>query len=130
MDSLGTVEEIMKVAEDNADAMRRGDTGFLEAGISDDFLGISPSGLEMTKQEWLAGHDPRNFKYSDLRLQDKRIRIYGSCVAILTARQLSHAKFQGHEVEGDFRVTEVFANQNGCWLLVSLQLSPIQRQGF
>ncbi|MFI5421830.1 MAG: nuclear transport factor 2 family protein [Nitrososphaerales archaeon] len=128
MDPLSTAEvEVMKVVEDNVEAERNGDVGFLEHNLSDNFLGISPSGFVMTKEEWLAGHSPSNFKYSNLRLQEKKFRIYGSYVAILTARQISSATLQGRELEGDFRVTEVFVNQKGHWLLANRQLSPIQQ---
>jgi hypothetical protein len=120
-------EEITKVAEDNIKALRNGDLRFLENNLSDDFLGIGPLGLLLIKKEWLVGHSPPNWKYLDLRLQDRKVRTYGSRVAILTARQISSAKFQGNVAEGDFRVSEVFVNQNGHWLLANLQLSPIQQ---
>jgi hypothetical protein len=120
-------EEITKVVEDNLEALRNGDLRFLENNLSDDFLGIGPLGLFLTKKEWLAGHNPPNWKYLDLRLQDRKVRTYGSHLAILTARQISSAKFQGNVSEGDFLMSEVFVNENGHWLLANLQLSPIQQ---
>lgn len=112
----------MKAAEDNIEAMRKGDIRFLERSTSDDFLGVGPTGAVMTKQAWLAGHDPSVLKYTGLRVQHKQVRVYGSSVAVLTARQVSSAKVKGRVAEGDFRVTEVFANQDGRWLLVNRQL--------
>jgi hypothetical protein len=120
-------EEIIKAAEDNIEALRNGDMRFLERNLSDNFVGIGPSGSVLTRQEWLAGHSPSSLKYLDFRLQDKTIRIHESSVAILTARRISRAEIQGRLTEGDFRVTEVYVNQEGRWLLANLQLSPIQQ---
>jgi len=127
LDPLTTAEvEVMKVVEDNVEAERNGDVGLLEHNLSDNFLGISPTGFVMTKEDWLAGHSSSNLRYSNLRLQEKKFRMYGSKAAILTARQISSATLQGREVEGDFRVTEVFVNQDGSWLLANRQLTPIR----
>jgi hypothetical protein len=118
-------QAIMEVVERNLEAMRSGDVASLERNVSDNFLGIGPSGFLLTKQEWLDGHSPSKLEYLDLRLQDKKVRTYGSGVAIFTARRISSARIQGQVVEGDFRVTEIFVNQGGRWLLANLQLSPI-----
>jgi Domain of unknown function (DUF4440) len=128
MDPGETAEEVLKAAEENIRAMRDGDAKFLERGVSESFLGIGPSGEVMTKRAWLAGHDPSVLKYSELRVQDKRVRVYGSSVAILTARQVSSATVKGRTAEGDFRVTEVFVNQGGRWLLANRQLSPCRSE--
>ena len=117
-------DQVMRVAEDNVEAMRNGDVGLLERNTSDDFLGIGPTGAVITKKEWLAGHDPSVLKYIELRVQDKQVRIYGSSTAILSARQVSSADLKGRVADGDFRVTEVFVNRDGRWVLVSRQLSP------
>ncbi len=124
--SLGETaeEEVIKAAEENVEAMRNGDTRHLERSTSDIFLGISPTGAVMTKRAWLAGHDPSTLKYSDLRVQERQVRICGPSVAILTARQVSTISVKGRVAGGDFRVTEVFVNQDGRWLLVNRQLSP------
>jgi Domain of unknown function (DUF4440) len=121
-------EEVVKAAEENIQAMRDSDAQFLERSISDSFLGIGPLGEMMTKQAWLAGHHPSVLKYSELHVQDKRVRVYGSSVAILTARQVSSASVKGRVAEGDFRVTEVFVNQGGRWLLANRQLSPCRSE--
>jgi len=82
LDPLTTAEvEVMKVVEDNVEAERNGDVGLLEHNLSDNFLGISPTGFVMTKEDWLAGHSSSNLRYSNLRLQEKKFRMYGSKVA-------------------------------------------------
>jgi hypothetical protein len=51
---------------------------------------------------------------------DDRVRIYGD-VAVLTYRYQSTETYKGRENGGDFRVTRIFAKQDGRWQIVSGQ---------
>lgn len=124
---LGFQKEITKISEEFSDAERRGDLGFLEKNVSNNFVGISPVGLLLGKQDWLNLFRSFNVNYSKLDVQGKTVRIFRSPVAILTGKQSSSVKIGDHLEQGEFSVTEVFVNREGQWLLANRQLSRIQQ---
>ena len=58
------------------------------------------------------------------------MRVYNDA-AILIGRQVQKAAYRGNPIQGQFRITLVFVQQQGLWRLASLQLSTIgQPPGF
>jgi ketosteroid isomerase-like protein len=119
-----TEQEVLRLADTWAAAELRGDTAFLEDRLTDDFIGIGPLGFLLSKQEWLARHQTGDLKYDSFSLDEVKVRVY-SDAAILTGRQVQEAAYRGNPVPGQFRITLVFIQQQGQWLLASLQLSAI-----
>lgn len=117
-------QEVLHLADTWAIAELRGDTAFLDSTLSDDFIGIGPLGFMLTKQEWLARHRSGDLKYESFNLDEVKARVYNDA-AILTGRQVQNAAYRGNPVQGQFRITLVFIQQQGQWRLVNLQLSSI-----
>ena len=55
------------------------------------------------------------------------MRVYCDA-AVATGRQTQRGDFQGHDIAGQFRVTQVFVQEDGRWLLAALHLSPIAQR--
>jgi ketosteroid isomerase-like protein len=119
-----TEQEVMRLADAWATAELRGDTTFLESTLADDFIGIGPLGFMLTRQEWLARHQSGDLKYESFNLDEVKVRMYNDA-AILTGRQVQNAAYRGNSIQGQFRTTLVFVQQQGQWRLASLQLSTI-----
>jgi Domain of unknown function (DUF4440) len=117
-------QEVLRLADAWATAELRGDTAFLETRLTDDFIGIGPLGFMLTKQEWLARHRSGDLKYESFNLDEVKVRVYNDAV-ILTGRQVQNAAYRGNPIQGQFRITLVFVQQQGQWRLASLQLSTI-----
>jgi|GEM_PF-782530 hypothetical protein len=117
-------QEVLRLADAWATAELRGDTAFLEARLTDDFIGIGPLGFMLTKQEWLARHRSGDLKYDAFNLDEVKVRVYNDA-AVLTGRQVQNAAYRGNPIQGQFRTTLVFVQQQGQWQLASLQLSTI-----
>lgn len=113
-----------RVAEELANAERRSDVAVLAGTLAEDFIGIGPRGFMLTRDEWLARHKSGDLRYESFELDEVKMRLYGDA-AILTRRETTKATYQGREMAGQFRTTQVFVKQNGRWMLASLQLSPI-----
>src|SRR5262245_35688282 len=107
-----------------AAAEQRGDTAFLQYTLADDFLGIGPRGFLLTKEQWLDRHRSGDLKHESLAWDEVGARLYGEA-AVITGRERLKGTYQGQDIEGQFRVSQVFVKQNGRWLLASIQLSPM-----
>jgi hypothetical protein len=119
-----TEQEVLRLADAWANAELRGETTFLESTLADDFIGIGPLGFMLTRQEWLARHTSGDLKYESFNLDEVKVRMYNGA-AILTGRQVQNAAYRGNSIQGQFRTTLVFVQQQGQWRLASLQLSTI-----
>jgi len=117
-------QEVLRLADAWTAAELRGDTAFLEALLTDDFIGIGPLGFMLTKQEWLARHSSGDLKYEAFTLDEIKVRVYND-TAILTSRQVQQAAYRGNPIPGQFRTTMVLVQQLEQWRLAGLQLSTI-----
>ena len=105
------------VLTDNVATMRR--------MLSEDYIGIDPSGIIKTKRETLADWKNHVVVIQELTLSDVRVRIYGN-TAVLTCR----ATVMGHDAEGslngEFRYTRVYHRERtGRWQIVSFEANRI-----
>ena len=78
----------------------------------------------LTKEQWLARYQSGDLRQDSFTWDDVRLRIYGDA-AVATGRQTQQGTFQGHDIAGQFRVTQVFVRQGERWRLAALHLSPI-----
>ena len=125
MNNEHTQQEVMQLADAWANAELHGDTASLERRLSDDFIGIGPLGFMLTKQEWLARYKAGDLKYESFSLDEVKVRVYNNDAAILMGRQAQQGAYRGNSIQGQFRITLVFVQQQGQWQLASLQLSTI-----
>ena len=117
-------QEVLHLVDAWAAAELSGDAAFLEGILVDDFIGIGPLGFMLTRQEWLARHQSGDLKYEAFNLDEIRVRVYNDA-AILTGRQVQKGAYRGNSIQGQFRITLVFVQQQGQWRLASLHLSTI-----
>jgi ketosteroid isomerase-like protein len=121
---IETHNDIQTIALEWASAERRGEVVELASILSDDFVGVGPLGFLLTKPEWLGRHQSGDLTYEAVELDEMTVRVYDSA-AILIGRQLQRGAYRGNRVDGQFRTTLVFVQQEGRWRLAGLHLSPI-----
>ena len=117
-------QEVLRLADAWANAELRGDTTFLEKTLTYDFIGIGPLGFMLTRQEWLERHQSGDLKYEAFNMDEIKVRVYNDA-AVLTGRQVQKGAYRGNSIQGQFRITLVFVQQQGQWRLASLHLSTI-----
>ena len=119
-----TAHELVRLSHDWATAEQHGDITFLSGVLADDFVGVGPRGFTLTKPEWLARLQSGDLRYTSIEWDDVQARVYGDS-AVLVGRQTQSGAYQQHDIQGQFRTTLVFVEQQGKWRLASLHLSPI-----
>ena len=118
-------KDIVDLSRDWAAAELGGDTKFLEHNLASDFTAVGPLGFVLTKADWLDRITSGALKYQAFEWDDVSVREYAGA-AIAIGKQTTKATYQGNEVGGQFRVTEIFVNDGGRWLAAGIHLSPIQ----
>jgi ketosteroid isomerase-like protein len=106
-----------------SDAERTRDIAFLDANLTDDFVGVGPLGFTLPKPAWLARHQGGDLLYETFDLDEIGVRTYGP-VAVVTARQDARGAFMGNPVPQVLRNTFVLvADGDDAWRLASLHMS-------
>jgi ketosteroid isomerase-like protein len=100
------------------------DTAFLEANLTDDFVGIGPLGFQLPKLAWLARHHGDDLRYETFGLDETEVRTHGSS-AIVTARQNAVGTFQGRPVPEVLRDTLLLVHEGQAWQLAAIHMSFI-----
>ena len=104
-------------------ALLDGDSGALDTLVSDDCRIIGPKGYFIPKAEWIDVHKSGDYRQIMLESHDEQIQTYGDTAAIVWSRQRSRCAYRGDFIDGEFRVTHVWARQPGGLRLVSLQFT-------
>ena len=130
MDQQGNRMEdhLLALGQEWAAAEQRGDATTLDHMLADDFVGIGPRGFMLTKEQWLARYQSGGLRNESFTWDEVQVRVYGNA-AVATGRQTQQGAFQGHDIAGQFRVTQVFVQHGGRWLLTALHLSAIAGEG-
>ncbi len=124
-DTHDNASQILALLQRWAEAELRGDVAALEPMLDADFLAVGPLGFMLTKEQWLARHQPGELQYQELTAEDATVRPYGDA-AIVVFAQPQRATYKGNEVPGNkFRATLIAVRREGRWVIAGLHLSPI-----
>jgi ketosteroid isomerase-like protein len=118
------VSEITTFLSTWASAERARDVAFLEAKLTDDFVGVGPLGFQLPKAAWLARHAGDDLRYQTFDIDEVHVRTHGP-VAIVTARQTAIGTFRGHPVPEVLRDTLLLSSESGRWQLAGIHMSFI-----
>lgn len=122
---LSTKEQIRSLEEERNRAILAGDAATLDRMTADDYTFITLRGELRTKAEIVRGFQSGSFKYESRTISDLNIRVYGE-TAIVTGRSTQKGVENGKDYSGDYRFTRVYVKENGRWLTVALQTTPVR----
>jgi ketosteroid isomerase-like protein len=118
-------EQIKSLEEERNRAILRGDAATLDRMTSDDYTFITLRGELRTKAEIVKGFQSGAFKYESLTISELNVRVYAD-TAIVTGRSTQKGVENGKDYSGDYRFTRVYLKENGRWVTVALQTTPIR----
>jgi ketosteroid isomerase-like protein len=117
-------KELARLSQQVYEAYVQADTSFLDGAFADDWTLITSSGDTRDKALHLKELKDGIVKFEAVDQSDVKVRVYGDA-AIVTGRVQSKVKFQGQEVGGPTRYTQVFVRQGGKWRCVATQVTRI-----
>ena len=101
-----------------------GNTAYMAALFSDDFVEVHPGGEIVTKQQ-IDQIKSSTHKLTELRPVDIHVHYLSSDLAILTDTTLKKGFSQGSKQIGEYRVLRVFVKQNGKWRAAGAAQTPV-----
>jgi ketosteroid isomerase-like protein len=106
-----------------------GDVAAMDGLLADDYIGITASGILLTKEDTLARLRNRQRHITDLELSDSKVRFYGATALVTSFAHVTGVNAEGEAI-GDFRYTRVYVrNAQGQWKIVSFEASRIRLPG-
>ena len=120
-------QEIKKLEEERNQAILKGDFAVIERMTSDDYTFVTLRGEMRTKAEIVSGFKSGSFKYQSRTISDLNVRVYGDA-AVVTGKSIQKGSENGKDYSGDYWFTRVYTKQDGRWVTVALQTTPIQKQ--
>ena len=116
--------QIKTLHEQSRQAALKGDTGFLEKYLTDDYLGVGSDGRLITKDQDVQMLKSGAIKYEAIDERDVKVRVYGD-TAIVIALASIKLIVDGKPIRGDHRATFVWVKQEGNWKEASFQATRI-----
>ena len=117
-------QEILQVELAWNRALEQGDTAALDRIWAEEFLDTSFDGTVTTKEQDLAAVASGDLGYQSSKVRDLVIRVYGKA-AVVKGHWTAVGQFQGVDVSGEFRYTDVYVKREGRWQAVASQITRI-----
>ena len=117
-------QHIRQLNDDWVKAMMRGDGETLDRIMADDFFFTYP--LEGDdKAQFIADVTSGDLKIEHISRGQVSVRVFGTA-AVLTARDSATWIYHGHEISGQYKILQVYAERAGLWQLCAIQACPMQ----
>jgi ketosteroid isomerase-like protein len=116
------MSDIAAFLSDWCDAERTRDIAFLDAHLTDDFVGVGPLGFTLPKPAWIGRHQSGELTYETFALDELDERSFGP-VTVVTARQDAKGAFAGNPTPQVLRNSFVLVSGDDGWKIAHLHMS-------
>jgi ketosteroid isomerase-like protein len=120
-------KDVLKVEEERAQALEKGDLAVLNRILADDYEYVNVLGELNTKAQRLTYTQSGVSKHESLKEEDFRLRVYGDTV-VMTGRASGVVNYRGKVNNKARRFTNVYIKQGGQWRLVAHHATTIAEQ--
>ena len=123
----GAEQELTQLSDQYIAALKGGDAAALERIWADDLTFVNAGGAVQTKAQRLADIKSGANKFDSLDAAERTWRVYGDA-AVMTSLSTIKGQYGGQAVNGQFRVTQVFARRGGVWQIVAIHMTSAGRK--
>lgn len=121
-EDAASANEITRLERQFAEAALRGDYASIGDLLAPEFVGVDPSGRELSRSQVLAEQNSPERRIDSLHHDDIRVRVFGDC-AVVFAVTVMRGTSRGHAFAGEFPYMRVWIKREGRWLAVATQSS-------
>jgi ketosteroid isomerase-like protein len=105
-------------------AAKAGDADKFAALYADDLTDIDPQGKLNTKASDIADVKSGKLKFTEITNSEMKVRDYGN-TAIATGVSAVKGTYDGKDISGNYRFTDVWNKRGGKWQIVATQVTKI-----
>ena len=113
-------QELIKLENDWSEAVVKRDGTLLQRLFAEEYAFTDQDGVVWNKTQDIANVTSGVTRTSSYKLEDLKVRLYGD-VAVVTGSNTIKATFQGRDIGGKYRFTDVFVKRSGAWQVVTTQ---------
>lgn len=126
-DNAANEADIRKLMADGAAALGKNDADAMEKIYADNYMLVNIDGSVQNKSERLAAIKSGDVKYTSFSYSDAVVRINPEGTgAVVIAKLSMKGTTKGKSMDGDYRVTHVYAKTKDGWKQVSAQATKIE----
>lgn len=118
-------QELLKIEQEWADAMKSGDASALQRIEADEYKFTNPEGVTTTKEDDINGLKSGQAKYESVEISDLKANVTGD-TAIVTGKIAMKGTEKGKDISGTYDFTDNFKKINGTWQAVSTKTNKAQ----
>jgi ketosteroid isomerase-like protein len=120
-------KDILKIEEERAQALEKGDVAVLDRILADDYVYVNVFGELHTKAQRFSTIQSGAAKHESLTEDDFSVHVYGDTV-VMTGRASGLVNYRGKVNNKARRFTNVYMKQSGQWRLVAHHATTIAEQ--
>nr|WP_277624146.1 nuclear transport factor 2 family protein [Undibacterium sp. TS12] len=121
------IAELTRQADAWDKAIIRKDRAAIEANMAEDFRQIDGEGDVETKASFVNGLVSAKLEIDPYTVEEFDVRLYGN-VALLSGRTRMTGRYDGKPFKSHYRYIDIYAQRDGKWQIVSVQISKIPQQ--
>jgi ketosteroid isomerase-like protein len=118
---------LLKLTDELTNAKMKRDIGTLGRLLADDYIFTNPAGVFADKTEYLEGAKADTAVYESVRNYHKVVKVYGDA-AVVAGSTTVKGSYDGHEIGGVFRFTDMFVKRQDRWQCIAIHLTRIAQQ--
>lgn len=94
--------------------------------ITKDWVLVDSKGGIIPQERFFQVVEQGLLSHSTMTKEILRVKVYGD-IALVTGRGKNTATWQGHKIEADEWVTDIYKKENDKWLCVLTHLTPVKK---
>jgi ketosteroid isomerase-like protein len=124
--SNALIEEVARLNRQWMESYVRGDVGFLERYLSDDYSSTFPDGSVLDKKGEIEALKSRVIALEEMTPREMKVRLYGE-TAVITGQSTIRAKAGGREISGEYRFIDIWVKRSEGWSAVASQVTRVNK---
>lgn len=127
-DKTAAEADLKKLINGVAESLAKNDADAMDKVYGDDYMLVTQDGVVQSKAERIAAMKSGDVKFSSFAYSDINVRFNPEVTgAIVIAKATFKATQKGKNIDGDYRVTQVWAkDKSGAWKQYTAQATKIE----
>jgi ketosteroid isomerase-like protein len=118
--------ELLKLENDWSTAWQKKDGAFLQRFYADEYLFTDSDGITWNKADDIKNVTSPSSRPESFQLTGMNVHIYGD-TAVVTGQNAIAGFFDGEDISGIYRFTDVFVRRSGRWQIVATQSTLVTK---